>query len=421
MQNWHLGPIGLQILVDEVVFLYAEAVEMALESIVARQDLPPLPQRVSSIISNRQLGAYNPTYWCAKHDKSNTDVYRLPLPYYLYYCGMTNDELVALRVHCATGSHPQFNGPGFELGNDMFLPAQGDANPFPAIGNNAAKWEYNRIKRPSGIGYATEAKESGYAQRPECSAFIDIGFAVVTSKPAAETEWLTFRVPDRAAETLRGAKRVNIYLCEGQRTAKFVNLGNYTAVFGINGKVWGESRKGPWPSCIRLNAPNPVETFQPGTVFGVRFYLTNPASLPLQPILVGNIQIISADRPEYDLTPRPSRAATAPTHQPVPIAVTARPSAFMPTPQPTVVTQTEEVTEVPHQDDDEGNVEGPTEVPHQGDDEGNVEGPTEVPHQGDDEGNVEGPTEVPHQGDDGDNNGQRRQLRRRRQRRAMRL
>jgi len=375
MQNWHLGPIGFQVLIDQAMFLYADALEIALESMINKKQLdrPSTAQELT----------YSPPSNCASHVKD--DARTTPVLLYKYWC--TEEGFNNANFYCATGFLPQWTI-GSNLGVDMFEPAAKRDNAFPKIGNGASEWKWVQHKSPSGIGHASEMNEANYVGRPECSTFIDIGFSLRTAQAAVQTEWLALEIPLAATKALKGVKKVHVFICTGQRDKGFSDFGNFTAVFGVNGKVWGEGSVGPWGQCFRLNQPNALEVFSTETILGVRFI--SPSPTVKMPVIVGEVLLIGE---EGDVTPVPSNAMNIPTAPPV----------ANPTQQPVVIPN--------GKDDDGDDPNKPTVVPHPDDDDDDPNTPTVVPHPDDDDDDPNKPTVVPHPGDD------RRRRRIRRQRR----
>ena len=395
MQNWHFGPISFQIFVDQATFLYADAIERALISLMESEPLPKPPPSLAEIKVEPIEQACN--------DVKHSDPKSIPLALGKYFCEVGFDSL---DYYCAVGYHPQFTT-GFDLGTDLIEPSQtSKRNTFPKYDGDSsvAKWTYSNIQKPSSIGSANEQKESNYRSRPECSLFEDIGFAIVGQNIIRESEWLTFTFPKEAAMALKGARQIHVYICHAQREEQFTALKAYTVLFGINGEVWGEGHVGASQGCFRANQPNAIKLPEKGDVLGIRIIGKDSSSS--KKISLRIAQVIFVEQPLTE-TSVPSGQAIVPSKGPTVKSDTGDDKSISssqgkeePTqvPHPTDDVEENEPTQVPHPSEDVEEDE-PTVVPHPSDD-GEQDEPTQVPHPTEEEIDENEPTVVPHPSDD---------------------
>jgi hypothetical protein len=152
------------------------------------------------------------------------------------------------------------------------LPAQAAKDKFD-IGPGVS-WSYLGIKGPSrGNGYEAEA----YVGHPElnCSAFVDIGFALYASGSGA-TQWLTFVLPAFAAQALAPAKTMTVLHCTGARRGTYGNV-HFRVQFAVNGSPVGDlqyvniNTTYLYQTCHTAARHVPVP--KPGDVFGFKYDL----------------------------------------------------------------------------------------------------------------------------------------------------
>lgn len=358
-QNWHFGPIGFQVYVDQVIALYLDAIEVALVSMITSRK-PTLEVPVLNTL------AVEPMPNCQKHASDNT---RTTLAIHKYLCAPNG--ILRTKFYSACGLRPAFIE-GSDIGTDVFEPGK-TSRALPIIqGPDVVDWSWKQSKPASNVHSASEQNEGNYKSRPECSSFPDIGFSIETvASKGHSTAWLPLRINQVAVNALTGAQRIHVYVCTGFRDSGFTGFDNITMVFAVDGKEWGSGlHGGSKEDCVRANQPNGLPTPTEGTVLGIRFVADN-AKTTLPPIRISNLVLLGQDETE---TAVPSTIFRTPTSLPAPsIQVTG-------------------ISESPTYDENDPNK--PTVVPHPGDD-------------GEDE-----PTVVPHPGDTDDGNSRRRRRRR---------
>jgi hypothetical protein len=375
MQNWHLGPLGLQIMVDQAMMAYILGLEKALVLRLS-DDLVPIPPSIDSIMM--------PDY---KNCHSNDDITK-NLAFHKYFC--RKGGIVNTKYYAACGLGPQFVT-GSNLDSDVAVPGK-RAGVFPQItGPSVGSFTWFQIKPPSGVHTAAEQVISNYRSRSECTNHPDMGFTynLIPEGKVRSSEWLELRVNAHAVKALEGVRKVHLYLCSGLRDNGYSpGFENVWVLFAINNKIFGSGFRGN-SFCIRANQPNAFDTPSEGAVLGVRFTANESISnIHLPAVHVSGIFLIAADESE---TPVPSTLAEFPklpeetaSNAPTP-SITSSPS----------LDEAGKATEVPHPSDTEI-LDGSTEVPHPSD--STEDTPTEVPHPSDDNG----VTEVPHPSDGDD-------------------
>ncbi|KAH9259776.1 hypothetical protein BASA81_002198 [Batrachochytrium salamandrivorans] len=185
-QNWHYGPMGFEQLSDGLLMFYNAALIQALQLLIKKQVFNPIdeikvPTKWSSVLQRECTNTCGHRQCFSAHQTESSE--------FAFAC----ENLLRYKpIVCATG-----NGPQFQPGNDLFR-----------------DWNGRTVKATdTSTPWLTQEK---YAQRGECSAFRDEGFAFKASKVTDLTDWLEFEYPSSAL-VLPETAVVNVMVCHGQR------------------------------------------------------------------------------------------------------------------------------------------------------------------------------------------------------------